>query len=205
MNNQTTEPAKSISPLIISLLRGVISREDNERLWHDLLQSEALLRDYLTTMGLDLVISLDEGFAYLRNRKTGEGEDELPKLIQRRQLSYPVSLILALLRRKLAEHDASSAEARLILDTEDTLNMLSTFLPSGNNEARVMDNLENHLRKIADLGFIRFLAQDTTKFEVKRILKAFIDAQWLQEFDQRLAEYLNYAISGNNDDGDAEQ
>ena len=27
-------------------------------------------------------------------------------------------------------------------------------------------------------------------FEVRRILKAFVDAQWLADFDQRLAAYL---------------
>jgi hypothetical protein len=29
-------------------------------------------------------------------------------------------------------------------------------------------------------------------FEVRRIIKAFVDAQWLTEFDQRLAEYISH-------------
>ena len=33
------------------------------------------------------------------------------------------------------------------------------------------------------------------KFEVRRILKAFVDAQWLADFDQRLAAYHAHASS----------
>jgi len=34
----------------------------------------------------------------------------LPRLVQRRALSFPVSLLLALLRKKLAEFDAGGGE-----------------------------------------------------------------------------------------------
>jgi hypothetical protein len=33
------------------------------------------------------------------------------------------------------------------------------------------------------------------QFEVRRILKAFVDAQWLAEFDRRLAEYRGHLAS----------
>jgi hypothetical protein len=39
-------------------------------------------------------------------------------------------------------------------------------------------------------------------FEVRRILKAFVDAQWLAEFDQRLAAYQQQlAQPGGASDG----
>lgn len=38
--------------------------------------------------------------------------------VARRQLSYPVSLLLVLLRKKLAEHDALAGDPRLILSRE---------------------------------------------------------------------------------------
>ncbi|MCE1182530.1 MAG: DUF4194 domain-containing protein [Rhodocyclales bacterium] len=47
-----------------------------------------------------------------------------------------------------------------------------------------------------ELGFLRELkgnfavdAENEANFEVRRILKAFVDAQWLAEFDERLAGY----------------
>ena len=51
--------------------------------------------------------------------------------------------------------------------------------------------------RIVDLGFLRCMkaAAGTaapgarTKFEIRRILTAFVDAEWLAEFDARLAAY----------------
>lgn len=40
------------------------------------------------------------------------------------------------------------------------------------------------------MGFIRFLRNSKDTFEVQKILKAFVDAQWLNEFDLRLKEYF---------------
>jgi hypothetical protein len=34
------------------------------------------------------------------------------------------------------------------------------------------------------------------QYEVRRILKAFVDAQWLVEFDRRLAEYCQHVQRG---------
>jgi hypothetical protein len=40
-------------------------------------------------------------------------------------------------------------------------------------------------------------------FEVRRIIKAFVDAQWLAEFDRRLAEYQQELDPNPKGDGDA--
>ena len=132
-----------------------------------------------------------KGYAWLQNKEMKEGETELPRLVAKRQLSYPVSLLLALLRRKLAEHDAGSNEDRLILSRDDIVDMLRTFLPSGANEARLVDKIDEHISNVEKLGFVRRLRNEPKKIEIRRILKAFIDAQWLNEFDHRLQAYLN--------------
>ena len=62
----------------------------------------------------------------------------------------------------------------------------------GSNEARLIDQIDAHLGKVIELGFLRRLKVgpgQPTMVEVRRILKAFVDAQWLAEFDQRLAGY----------------
>jgi hypothetical protein len=63
------------------------------------------------------------------------------------------------------------------------------FLPDTVNEARLMDRIDSHINKVVELGFLRRLRGQADHFEVRRILKAFVDGQWLHEFDQRLAEY----------------
>nr|HRJ24481.1 DUF4194 domain-containing protein [Thauera sp.] len=117
------------------------------------------------------------------------------RLVARRPLSYPVSLLLALLRKKLAEFDAGGGDTRLVLGRDDIVELVRVFLPEGPNEARLIDQIETHINKVVELGFIARLKPTSASpgapasFEVRRILKAFVDAQWLADFDTRLASY----------------
>jgi hypothetical protein len=194
------EPAAStpdLSALVIPLLKSVIYREGNAELWHGLLGQQGLVRDYIAVLGLELILDEAEGYAFLRSRaREDDGDAALPRLIARRPLSFPVSLLLALLRKKLAEFDAGGSDTRLVLSLEDIVQLLRVFLAAASNEARLVDQIETHINKIVDLGFLRRLkpasgavGKQSPEYEVRRILKAFVDAQWLSEFDQRLAAY----------------
>lgn len=198
MSEQTgsrrTEAADGLSVILIHLFRGVVHREDNESRWNLVERYEARIRDYVRVLGLDLVYDPDAGYAFLRMQERDDGEEpDLPRLVARRRLPYQISLVLALLRRRLAEHDALSGEERLVLDRGDVVEMVRTFLPEGTSEARVEDRIGSHLKRIAELGFIRFLDDSGERIEIKRILAAFVDAQWLGEFERRLEEYREYA------------
>jgi len=187
------DPAQELSALVVPLLKGVIYQEENSALWSRLLNAQAAVRDYVAVLGLELLLDEAEGYAFLRSRQEEDEEDQpaVPRLVARRQLSYPVSLLLALLRKKLAEFDASGGETRLILSRDEVVELVRIFLPEGSNEAKLIDQVDATLNKIAELGFIRRLRGQRQMIEVRRILKAFVDAQWLADFDRRLAEYRN--------------
>lgn len=195
--SDTPAPVNDLSVLVVTLLKGVIYREADGGLWHRLLHLQARLRDYVAVLGLELVLDEAEGYAFLRSRLDAEedGDPKIPRLIARRALSFPVSLLLALLRKKLAESDASGSETRLVLSRDEIVELIRVFLPESSNEARLIDQIETHLNKIVELGFLRKLkptAANTggqTAYEVRRILKSFVDAQWLADFDARLAAY----------------
>ncbi|MCU7848108.1 MAG: DUF4194 domain-containing protein [Candidatus Thiodiazotropha sp. (ex Lucinoma kastoroae)] len=175
--------------VIIALMKGVVYEENDPALWQDLFNLQARTRDYISVLELELMLDEAEGYAWLRTRPATEGAPELPRLITRRQLSFPVSLLLALLRKKLVEFDAGGGDSRLILSRDEIVELLRVFLPAGSNEARLIKQIDSHINKIIDSGFIRRLRGTENQFEVRRILKAFVDAQWLTEFDQRLEEY----------------
>ncbi len=183
--------------VLIGLMKGVVYQDADESLWQDLLALQARVRDYVAVLGLELILDEAEGYAFLRTRPTEDGDAELPRLVQRRALSFPVSLLLALLRKKLAEFDASGGDTRLILSRDEIVELIRVFLPSGSNEARLIDQVDTHLNKIVELGFVRRLKGSAggqeQMIEVRRILKAFVDAQWLAEFDARLASYAGLA------------
>lgn len=197
VNTPTTlAPEADLSVLLISLLKSVLYRDGDERLWAALLNLQARVRDYVAVLNLELVLDEAEGYAFLKSRpEPVEDAVRLPRLVARRPLSYPVSLLLALLRRKLAEFDASGGDTRLVLSRDDIVELVRLFLPDGPNEAKLIDQIETTINKVVELGFLHRLksavgaAIGPGSYEVRRILKAFVDAQWLAEFDARLAVY----------------
>ncbi|MBX9716529.1 MAG: DUF4194 domain-containing protein [Burkholderiaceae bacterium] len=187
-----------MSALVVPLLKGVVYHDGDASLWNALLNLQARVRDYVAVLGLELVLDEAEGYAFLRSRPVGEdaAASKLPRLVARRPLSFPVSLMLALLRKKLAEFDASGGDTRLVLSRDEIVELIRVFLPASSNEAKLIDQIETHLNRIVELGFLRRLkagaanqAGQAAEFEVRRILKAFVDAQWLADFDARLAAY----------------
>jgi hypothetical protein len=189
----TSEADLSIA--VTHLMKGVLYRDANEVAWRALLQLQPRVRDFVGVMGLTVVVDEIEGYAFLRSRPELEAEDEdavaVPRLVPRRSLSFPVSLLLALLRKKMLEADAADAEPRLMISRAQIVEMLRVFLPERSNEARLVDQIDAHLAKVVDLGFLRRVRDQPDLYEVRRILKAFVDGQWLAEFDRRLAEYAD--------------
>lgn len=185
----------NISLVLLALMKGVTYQENDPVLWQSLLKLQARVREYVAVLGMELLVNEAEGYAYLRQRPSREGEPDLPRLVPRRQLGYAVSLLLALLRKKLAEFDALSGDTRLILGRDDMVGLMRLFLPESGNEAKLVDRIDRHIEKVVEMGFLRRLRGQEDRFEVRRILKAFVDAQWLNEFDQRLAQYREHLAS----------
>lgn len=196
-----------LSGVVVRLLKGVIHRDDDLSVWGNLLDLQARVRDHVAVLGLDLVLDESEGYAFLRSAATDDdaGTPSIPRLVARRPLSYPVSLLLVLLRRKLAESDVAGGDTRVVVGLDDVMETLRTFLPDRRDEAGLEDKVSRNIEKIVDLGFLRQLkttsnAKKDRRWEVRRILKAFVDAQWLADFDARLESYrLAASGQGEND------
>lgn len=184
--------------LVIRLLKGIVYRDESPEAWNALLSLQRAVRGYVAVLGLDLEIDEAEGYAFLRSA-SGEEVDtdqKLLRLIPRRPLAYQASLLLALLRKKLAESDATGGETRLILTRDDVADMLRVFLPDSANEAKLIDRLDGPLNQIVSLGFLRKLggatADSQPRYEIQRILKVFVTADHLDDLDQKLAEYRGH-------------
>ncbi len=188
---------RSLSSVIVPLLKGVLYQENSPDQWKALLNLQGPARDYLSVLGLELIVNEAEGYAFLRSRPAGDSEEsaKTPRLIARHPLSFPVSLLLALLRKKLAEFDARGGDTRLVLSRAEIVDLIRIFLPEGSNEARLVDQVDRHISKAVELGFLRPLRGQDSMFEIRRILKAYVDAQWLAEFDERLAAYRAHGMS----------
>lgn len=178
-----------LGQVLIVLMRGPVYRDEREMIWRQLLTLRRRIDDYVEVLGMAVEVDEVRGYAYLRSNIDEDDPDAPPRLIPRRALPYPVSLLLALLRRRLAEHDATSSDVRLVLTRDDLVRLVQDFLAAGSTEARQVDRIDGNIKRVSDLGFLRELPGQPGHFEVRRILEALVDGQWLAEFDARLAEY----------------
>ena len=179
----------SLPAVLVTLYKGVLYHDQKPELWQALLKLEGKVRDHVALLGLELLVVEAEGHAYLRQSAPGEGDTDIPRLVQRRQLGYAVSLLLALLRKKLAEHDAAGGDTRLILSREQIVDLVRLFVADTSNEAKLVDRIDSDINKVVELGFLRSLRGQDNQYEVRRIIKTFVDAQWVSDFAKRLEEY----------------
>ncbi len=183
-----TPDAIELSRALVTLLKGVLYRDENAAVWSLLQRYRAQVEDHAGVLGLHVVVDDAEGYAFLR--QVDFDDADVPRLVPRHRLSFRVSLLLALLRKRLAEFDASSADPRLVMTREQVTDLIRVHLPDSTNEARVADSVDTLVTKAVDLGFLRRVPGQDGAVEVRRVLKAYVDAQWLSDLDTRLAEYL---------------
>ena len=187
------ENAPQLGPVVVKLMQGVVYRDQHEAVWNDLSALQIKVMDYLRMIGLALIVDESEGYAFLRQEEPPEDDGPaIPKLIQRRPLSYPVSLLCVLLRKKLVEADAEG-EMRVVLSREQMVEMLRVFLPDQANEAKLVDKIKTYINKVVELGFLRKLQKTSDVYEVRRIIKALVDADWLSDLDRKLKVYHEHA------------
>ncbi len=192
-----TPEEHAIATAIIELMRGVVYREQQENSWATLDRHAGPVRDHFDAIGVEVVVDDTEGYAYLRSQE--DDPEPLPRLVKRRTLTYHVSLLLVLLRKRLVEFETTGSEGKLVLSRGQIVEMLSVFLADSTNEARVIDRVDTTLKQVADHGFLRQLRGQPDSWEVRRILKAYVDAQTLSDYAGKLGEYAK--TSGGPDDG----
>jgi hypothetical protein len=195
-----TAEEQAVSAAIITLMKGVVYRESNEAVWTTLDRHSPAVRDHFTTIGVDVVLDDTEGYAYLRSREQNDDEEPLPRLVNRRSLSYNVSLLLVLLRKRMVEFEATSGEGKLVLTRDQVVDMIRLFLADSTNEARVIDQVDRTIAKAHELGFLRPLRGQANHWEVRRILKAYVDAQTLSDFAGKLTDYAGTLPGGGTDE-----
>lgn len=195
-----TPEEHAVATAIIELMRGVVYREQAEGTWAALDRHAALVRDHFEAIGVDVIVDETEGYAYLRSEEEDADAEPLPRLVKRRSLTYNVSLLLVLLRKRLVEFETTGSEGKLVLSRDSIVEMLRVFLAESTNEARVIDRADTTIKQVAELGFLRQLRNQPDHWEVRRILKAYVDAQTLSDYAGKLREYAESGVGAPSDD-----
>lgn len=67
---------KAYSKAVIKLLKGVV--DNNDTVWGDILTYQADIQNYISVMGLELIVKKDDGFAFIRQLMLDDTKDYKP-------------------------------------------------------------------------------------------------------------------------------
>ncbi|MCL2188000.1 MAG: DUF4194 domain-containing protein [Defluviitaleaceae bacterium] len=184
----------AFSRAIVTLFKHAIYQEADVEHWDTLLTQKHRIEDYVSKIGLTVVIDEADGYAYLKQRLYDSGEEEIPRIIPRHQLSYEVSLLLLLLRKQLQEFDASTGDRRLILTRTQIVDRMKVYLANVHNEVKQVDQINRYIEQVAAYGFLRRMRGDDNRYEVQRIIRSFVDTAFLSKFEDDLSNYTLHKI-----------
>lgn len=179
---------KEFTRAAVALMRGIIGKTRQADLYETVLKNQSQLSDYLAKLGLVLIVDEVEEYAYLR-----QVEDEaIPRLVPRHPLSYPVSILLVLLRKNMGEYDAANGDSRFLLTRDEIVDKMKVFFQATTNEIKFIQKIDSYINAVEAMGFLRKLKNKTDTYEVESVLRSFVNARWLQQFDERLQDYIEY-------------
>jgi hypothetical protein len=184
------EEGKEFGIPAVFLLKGILHRQQEEA-WNLLLRYRNRLRDYFSVLDLELIVEEGDGYAYLRQRPREEEEDSgFPRLMSRRRLPYQLTLLLVLLRKRLLEFEAEGQGVRLVLSKADLMEMMRVYWSEEHtNERKLEDDLKRDVRKLVNYGFLQPLKAEKDRYEVNRIIKAYLPIEKLKDILEQLQQY----------------
>ena len=181
---------KPYSKAVIKLLKGVV--ENNDVVWNDLLTYQADIQNYISTMGLELIVKKDEGFAFIK--QTILDDDKTINLVSRRQYGFEVSVMLVVLRHMLEDFDSNptlSQATDKYVTAEDIKEETEMFLPVSYNKVKFEKELDNNIDKIVDFGFLVAPKnkEGEKRYRIHRIIKEKVTLDDLLDFKKQLNDY----------------
>lgn len=183
-----------LSNAYISLLKGIIIKENKEKIWDTILNYRNQIEDYFRQLGLTLKLYEEEGYCYLQQIEDDE-TNNLLKLVPKTQLSLHLSLLLVSLRKYMLESTANGDE-KIVISKEEIFIKMKNYLKETSNEIKQEKEIISYIKKVEDMKFIRKLKNSDNKYEILRLLASFVDAQWLDDLDKRILEYKEYIEKG---------
>jgi hypothetical protein len=182
---------KPYSKAIVKLLRSTIERNSN--LWDDVINYQMEIQEYISQIGLELIVKKDEGFAFVKQFEDSEGNTL--GLITRRQIGFETSIVLVVLRQSLEEFDNNPTQfqvaEKFITDLE-IKDEVELFLPEKFNRVKFIKELDSYIKRIVELGYLKEVSKkgDEIKYQIHRIIKEKVTLDILQEFKTKLQVYV---------------
>lgn len=189
MATPTYEPYAHV---VVKLLNGTLYSE-NEKAWNDLLQYQISITQYFEKIAVDLIVEKKDGYAYLKQIEIDEEKNTIG-LVRRIPLKYETSLICVFLREMLDDFEINNVDQRNLYITQKQLKEnIELFFKEKANKVKMLSKFDTYIESIVDIGFLKVLpgtynSKDETRYEVRRIIKAKITNDVLEDFKKKLEQ-----------------
>lgn len=189
-----TSAVAPYAPVILKLLQNPLF-SDETSVWNMLLSNFTAVQEYFAHIGLEVRVQEEDGYAYLHQPVLEDEEGQtitLPRLTRRDRLTYHATLLCVLLREWIDQFESAHLEGGKCMITDMQIReLLQPFLPARTDERALQGRIDSTIHRLSDLGFLKRMTDTSnpTYFEVRRILKAKIDAEKLAEIKEKLAHY----------------
>ncbi len=176
---------------VVRLLKGPVEVTDTNA-WEDILNYQSEINKYLMNIGIELIVKRDEGFAYIK--QIVDDEDKTTGLIPRQQLGFEISVILIILRQMLEEFDSNMDElysTECFVSADELRERIEIFLPERFNRVKLISEIDTYINRIVSLGYLKLIKRDNVNtYQIHRIIKEKVTLDKLQEFKDKLQEYV---------------
>jgi hypothetical protein len=196
MSDERIEP---YATAIRKLLKGVIYYDDTAA-WQQIRDYEYPIREYLGKIGLGMHLDEIGNFAYLYDdSRDDDNQDALTALTSRRNLSFPDTLLLVLLRERWDEHEMRDLDGNdLILNDEDLLDMIQVFMQDYGDARKIESNTTTSVNRLVRYGFLT--KRSDGRYTVRPLIRAKINADELEGIKARLVAYVKQDSEMDGDD-----
>ncbi len=189
--NSLEKNIKPYSKAIVKLLKGSVER--NATVWEDIVYYQLEIQEYVSQIGLELIVKKNEGFAFLKQFEDSEGNTL--GLVTRRQIGFETSIVLVVLRQILEEFDSNPTQFQVFekfISDAEIKEEVELFLPEKFNRVKFLKELDGYIKKIVELGYLSEVNKkdNETKYQIKRIIKEKVTLDVLKEFKLKLQDYV---------------
>lgn len=180
----------------IKLLQGPVYADDKV-IWRELTAWQSAIKEYFGKMGLELTINEPDGFARIWQPDTSEhDENPLPRLMRKQSLNYEATLLAVMLREGLDEFDVKSEGTKFYLTQKEIKERIELFYKEQTNKSKLWKDLSKPITSLLNMGVLKLnredaVNKDNNQYEIKRIIKAFISNEKLEEIKAKLTTYVN--------------
>lgn len=182
--------------VIIKLLQGPVYADD-KNIWRELLGWQSAIQEYFGKIGMELIINEQDGFARVMQPETDENDDSpLPRLMKKQSLNYEATLLAVMLREGLEEFDVKSDGTKFYLTQKEIKERIELFSKEQTNKSKLWKDLSKPITSLINIGILKLnredsVNKDNNQYEIKRIIKAFISNDKLEEIKNKLSNYVN--------------